>query len=141
MPPSASRDTVRVTSADAVAHCRQAQEYLRSAQAASTSGDHNAATGNAVNAGINAGDAVTGMSTGSRWKGAHEQSAAFVARSGAEGKEVARELRRLIPLKNRAQYESSAISASTAASALAAAQRAVAVAVRATVRATTGEGS
>ena len=53
----------------------QAEEYLRAAQHSFLHGDFNAATGTAVDAGINAADAVAGMNVGLRWKGPHEQAA------------------------------------------------------------------
>ena len=90
--------------------------------------------GTAVDAGINAADAVAGMNVGLRWKGPHEQAADFVARAGAEGKEIARELRRLLPLKTHAHYEPVRVSATKARAAVTAAERAVAVAGRAVAR-------
>ena len=133
--PRSSPQTVPVTPREAVAHLRQAEEYLRAAQHALSIGDFNAAAGTAVDAGINAGDAVAGMNLGQRWKGPHEQAADYVARAGAEGKEVARELRRLLPLKTRSHYDAAAVTESKARTAVTAAERAVAVARRATARA------
>lgn len=133
MPRSAAQ-TVPVTAHEAVAHRGQADEYLRAAKHSLSIGDFNAATGTAVDAGINAADAVAGMNLGRRWKGAHEQAADFVAKAGAEGKEVARELRRLLPLKTQSHYDASAVTEPKARSAVTAAERAVAVAHRATAR-------
>ncbi len=67
-----------INKADAVAHCRQAQEYLRAAEHSLEIGDLNAA-GTAVDACINAADAVAGMNLGRRWKGPHEQASQLVA--------------------------------------------------------------
>ena len=53
--------------------------------------------GTAVDAGINAADAVAGVNLGRRWKGAHEQAVQFVAGGGIEGKDAARNSRRLTP--------------------------------------------
>lgn len=133
--PRRTAQTVPVTPGEAVAHKGQAEEYLRAAQHSLSHGDLNAAAGTAVHAGINAADAVAGMNLGQRWKGAHEQAADFAARAGSEGKEVARELRRLLPLKTQAHYEPATVSESKAQGAVAAAERAVAVARRAVVRA------
>jgi hypothetical protein len=119
---------------DAVAHEEQAEEYLRAAQHSLLQGDFNAAAGTAVDAGINAADAVAAVNIGQRWKGPHEQAADFVAKAGSEGREVARELRRLLPLKTQAHYEPAKISAAKAHSAVVAAERAVAVARRAVAR-------
>lgn len=123
-----------LTTAEALAHRRQAEEYLRAAEHALEIGDHNAAAGTAIDAGINAADAVAGVNLGRRWKGPHEQAAQFVAGAGADGRDVAKELRRLLPLKTRAHYSADPISAPKAMSCVDAARRAVAVAVRATSR-------
>ena len=48
----AREDSVAITSADAVAHCRQAEEHLRAAEHSLEIGDHNAAAGTAIDAGI-----------------------------------------------------------------------------------------
>ena len=74
------------------------------------------------------------MNMGRRWKGAHEQAADFAAKAGGEGREVARELRRLLPLKTQAHYEPATVSETKARGAVAAAERAVAVARRAVAR-------
>jgi hypothetical protein len=133
--PRESGQTVAITTAQAVAHYRQATEYLRAAQHCLSIEDFNAAAGTAVDAGINAADAVAGMNLGQRWKGPHEQAADFVAKAGADGKAVARELRRLLPLKTQSHYDATAISKSKATSAVTAAERAVAVAGLVTARA------
>ncbi len=127
------RVTVHGTSdeADCAAHSYgRVQEFFRNIQ-----GDFNAAAATAVDAGINAADAVAGMNLGQRWKGPHEQAADFVAKAGEEGKEVARELRRLLPLKTQAHYEPAQVSATKARSAVTAAERAVGIARRVIVRA------
>ncbi|MGI9003345.1 MAG: HEPN domain-containing protein [Pseudonocardia sp.] len=127
--------TVPVEPHDAVAHQQQAEEYLRAAQHCLLQGDLNAAAGTAVDAGINAADAVAGMNLGQRWKGPHEQAADFVAKAGDEGKEVARELRRLLPLKTQSHYEPAQVSATKARGAVAAAERVVSIARRVVARA------
>ena len=93
--------TVALTLSEAAAHKEQAAEYLRAAQYSMSVGDFNAAAGAAVDAGINAADAVAGVNLGQRWKGPHDQAADFVAKAGPEGKEIARHLRRLLPLKTQ----------------------------------------
>lgn len=133
--PRSTGQTVPVEPRDAVAHEEQAEEYLRAAQHSLIGGDFNAATGTAVDAAINAADAVAGMNVGLRWKGPHEQAADFVAKAGHEGKEIARELRRLLPLKTQAHYEPGQVSATKARGAVVAAERAVAIARRAVARA------
>lgn len=133
--PRSTGQTVPVEPRDAIAHQEQAEEYLRAAQHSLLHGDFNAATETAVDAGINAADAVAGMNVGSRWKGPHEQAADFVAKAGNEGKEIARELRRLLPLKTQAHCEPGQVSATRARGAVAAAERAVAIARRTVARA------
>ena len=127
--------TVALTPREAAAHKEQAAEYLRAAQYSLSVGDFNAAAGAAVDAGINAADAVAGINLGQRWKGPHDQAADFVAKAGPEGKEIARHLRRLLPLKTKSHYEATAVSETKARAAVAAAERALAVAHRATARA------
>ncbi|MGI9028589.1 MAG: HEPN domain-containing protein [Ilumatobacteraceae bacterium] len=124
-----------MTKANAVAHCRQAEEYLRAAEHSLDAGDFNAAAGTAIDAGINAADAVAGMNLGRRWKGPHEQAAQFVAGAGIDGRDVAKELRRLLPLKTQSHYSSQSVTRSKATGCVEAARRAVAVARRATRRA------
>jgi len=132
--PRRTGQTVPVTPSEAVAHKDQAEEYLRAAQYSLSHGDFNAAAGTTVDAGINAADAVAGMNMGQRWKGPHEQAADFAAKAGSEGKEVARELRRLLPLRTQAHYKPATVSETKARGAVAAAERAVAVARRAVAR-------
>jgi uncharacterized protein (UPF0332 family) len=136
--PRSAPQTVPITPREAVAHLRQAEEYLRAAQHSLSIGDFNAAAGTAVDASINAADAVAGMNLEHRWKGPHDQAAEYVSRAGTEGKEIARELRRLLPLKTQSHYDAATVTEAKARSAVAAAERAVAVARRATARAETG---
>jgi hypothetical protein len=88
----AREDSVAITKADAVAHCRQAEEYLRAAEHSLEIADYNAAAGTAIDAGINAADAVAGINLGRRWKGPHEQAAQFVAGAGVDGRDIAKAL-------------------------------------------------
>jgi hypothetical protein len=131
----ADANATSISPREAVAHCRKAQEYLRAAEHALASGDYNAAAGTAIDAGINAADAVAGMNLGRRWKGAHEQASRFVAGAGVEGRDIAKHLRRLLPLKTQAHYSADPISAKKATTCVEAARGAVAVAIRATARA------
>lgn len=117
-----------LTVAQAEEHLRKAEEYLRSAQAALEREDFDAAGGNAVLAGINAADGVSGLLQGSRWNGAHEQAAAHVQTAGADGKAVATQLRKLIRRKTQAHYEGKALRRAQAQELVQAAERAVAAA-------------
>jgi HEPN domain len=132
--PRNTGQTVALSILEAVAHKHQAEEYLRAALYSLSVGDFNAAAGASVDAGTNAADAVAGINLGQRWKGPHDQAADFVAKALPEGREIARELRRLLPLKTQAHYEATTVSEAKARSAVAAAERAVAAAHRATAR-------
>lgn len=66
--PRSSGQTVPAEPHDAIAHQEQAEEYPRAANHCLIQGDFNAAAGTAVDAGINAADAVAGMNLGLRWK-------------------------------------------------------------------------
>lgn len=130
----AREDSISISRADAAAHCRQAEEYLRAAEHSLEIGDFNAAAGTAIDAGINAADAVAGMNLGRRWKGAHEQAAQFVAGAGIDGRDAAKELRRLLPLKTQSHYSSKPVTRAKATSCVDSARRAVVIARRATSR-------
>lgn len=60
----------------------------------------------------------------------HEQVQALLAQAGANGAEVLRELRRLLPLKTRTEYEPASVAPGVAEKAVQRAQRCVAVARR-----------
>lgn len=98
-------------------------------------GDLNAAAGNAIDAGINAADAVAGVNLGRRWKGAHEQASQFVSGAGADGRDVAKQLRRLLPLKTQSHYSAEPVSRAKATAWVDTARRAVVIARRVTARA------
>ncbi len=92
------------------------------------------ATTTAIDAGVNAADAIAGVNLGRRWKGPHDQAAKFVAGAGVDGREVAKHLRRLLPLKTQSHYTSTLISRGKAEACVDSARRAVAVAEGATQR-------
>jgi hypothetical protein len=65
-----------------------------------------AATSLAVHAGVSACDAICGARTGQRAAGSdHGQAVELLNQAGREGKDAGRVLTRLVPLKNRAEYE------------------------------------
>lgn len=119
------------TVTDARRHLDKAQQYLRSARQALEAYDSDAAAGNAVLAGINSGDAVSGIVNGNRWDGAHEGAARHVERAGPDGKAAARQLRKLIRKKSQAHYQTRPISTNEARDLVQAAERAVSAAERA----------
>jgi hypothetical protein len=76
------------------------------ARASLEAGHALAATSLAVHAGISSCDAICGARTGQRAAGAdHNQAVALLEKAGREGTDAARVLTRLMPLKNRAEYE------------------------------------
>ncbi len=113
---------------DAVAHANKAAEFLRAARDAFDLGHHTAATGNAVHAGIAAADAIAAVKLGTVWRGDHHQAADHVESARPEGPGAARQLRRLLGLKSRAEYDPTPIPRATAEKALRAADRIVTVA-------------
>ncbi|MGO8873554.1 MAG: hypothetical protein ACLQPH_19540 [Acidimicrobiales bacterium] len=88
-----------------------------------------AAAGNAVHAGIGAADAITAARAAVVWKGEHSQAPAHLDKVGGEdGRKAAAQLRRLLPLKNRAEYDPDPISVSEAKAAVTSAARMVRIA-------------
>lgn len=117
---------------DSRAYLAKAREYLQSAEDAHTRGHHVAAAGTAVLAGIAAADAIASAHSGSVWIGEHGQAAAHLERAaGSEGAAAARQLRRLMALKNRTEYDPVQLSEMESADAVEAARRIVSVAERA----------
>jgi hypothetical protein len=127
---AARRTQTRPSSAaDARAHLDKAREYLRAAEDSLELGNRVAATGNAVHAGIAAADAITAARAAVVWKGEHSQASAHLEKVGGdEGRKAAPHLRRLLPLKNRAEYDPEPISATEAKAAVTAAARVVRIA-------------
>jgi len=125
--PSATRSATR---ADAVAFLAKAREFLRAARDASALGHHVAATGNAVHAGIAAADAIAAARLGAVWVGEHSQAAGHVDQAGIDGHQAAAQLRRLLPLKHRAEYDPRPVPATEASSAVTSAERLLVIATR-----------
>jgi hypothetical protein len=119
----------RVTPAQARSYLGKAEEFLVAARQSLDTGYTLAATSLAVHAGISAGDAICGARTGTRAAGAeHSQAVALLAQAGREGNDAARLLTRLMPLKNRAEYEPLDVPKATATRAVDQAERIVLVA-------------
>lgn len=118
--------TLPATKAHADQYLTKARQFLQAAQVSLESGSFIAATGNAVHAGINAADTIAASTVGAVWRGEHSQSADFLDKAGAAGKQAARQLRRLLPLKTRAEYDPVPVRATEARAALVAAERLVA---------------
>lgn len=107
----------------------KAEEFLAAARESLTAGHMLAATSLAIHAAISGGDAICGARTGQRAAGAdHSQAAALLAQAGREGRDAAHLLTRLMPLKNRAEYEPRDVSKATATRAVDQAERIVQIA-------------
>lgn len=130
MSPRHGKQIRPVTPRESRAHLAQAEEYLRAAEDALSHGHNKAATGNAVTAAVNAADAVTGAVLGNRWSGDHGGSVAHVQTAGDAGRQIAKHLRTVLPLKSAAQYGAEPISPARAKSCVTAARRAVEIARR-----------
>lgn len=108
---------------DARAYLGKAKEFLRAAQDSLELANYTAAVGNAVHAGITASDAISAVRTGTVWRGEHAGAAAHLEASGEDGKQAARHLRRLLPMKTRAEYDPAPMRAADAKAAVQAAER------------------
>jgi hypothetical protein len=122
-----TRATTRV---DAVAYLAKAKEFLRAAQDSFELGNYVAAASNAVHAGIASCDAISSFRIGSVWVGEHGAAAAHVQAAGAEGRQAAGQIRRLMPLKHRAEYDPRPLSVTEARAAVRSAERLVVMADR-----------
>ena len=88
---------------DARAFLDKAREFLRAAHDSLELSNQTAAVGNAVHAGILAADAISAVHTRAVWRGEHAQAAVHLETAGEDGKLAARHLRRLLPMKTRAE--------------------------------------
>jgi hypothetical protein len=118
-----------VSSAQVRAYAGKAEEYADAAASEIEAGRYIAATSLAIHAGINAADAVCGARLGERAAGDdHDQVLTLLRQAGPDGTQVEKELRRLLPLKTRAEYEPDDVARVDAAKAVDRARRCVAVA-------------
>ncbi|HTW09827.1 MAG TPA: hypothetical protein VME46_20155 [Acidimicrobiales bacterium] len=113
---------------EAASYLAKSEEFLRAAQDSLGLGNNTAAVGNSVHAGILAADAIAAVRSRAVWRGEHAQAPAHLDAAGEDGKQAARHLRRLLPLKTRAEYDPDPIGAADAKSAVSAAARMVAIA-------------
>ena len=112
-----------VNAGEGRAYLDKANEFLHAARESLTAGNHSAAVGNAVHAGILTADAICAVRLQTVWRGEHSQAVTHLELAGTDGKQAARHLKRLIPLKNRAEYDPAPLRSSDAASAVKAAER------------------
>jgi HEPN domain-containing protein len=118
-----------VSQAQAQQFAAKAEEFLAAAEYAAVEGHNNAAAGNAVHAGISACDAILGTRTGLRSAGQdHSEVISLIAALPDIGQEAAATLRRLIPLKTKAEYDPAPVSSTDAARAVQQATRLVSLA-------------
>ena len=110
-------------------YTNKAQEYAEAAASELESERYIAATSLAIHAGINAGDAVCGARLGHRAAGEdHDQVLMLLQQAGPDGAKIVKDLRRLLPLKTKTEYEPDDVSPGVARKAVERAQRCVAVA-------------
>ena len=123
--------TKSTTRTQASAYLSKSEEYLAAAERELGERLHIAATSLAIHAGINAADAVCGIRLGKRSGGQnHEEVLGLLDTAGADGKELAKELGRLLPLKTKAEYDPVDMSKADAGRAVERARRCVAIARR-----------
>lgn len=123
--------TKPVSAAQVRSYAAKAEEFAEAAASDFAAGRNIAATSIAIHAGINSADAVCGARLGERAAGEeHDQVFVLLRQAGPDGAEVERELRRLLPLKTKAEYEPGDIAPSVAAKAVEKAQRCATVARR-----------
>lgn len=123
--------TKPVSAAQVRAYAAKAEEFAEAAASDLAGGRNIAATSLAIHAGINSADAVCGARLG---QGAarddHDHVLTLLRQAGPDGAEVEHELRRLLPLKTKAEYDPDDIARSVAAKAVDRAQRCATVARR-----------
>jgi hypothetical protein len=118
-----------VNAAQARAYVIKAEEYAAAAASELEAGRSIAATSLAIHAAINAADAVCGTRLGKRAAAQdHDQVLHLLRDAGKDGAEVERDLRRLLPMKTKAEYEPDAIPIADATRAVERSSRCVRVA-------------
>jgi hypothetical protein len=123
--------TRSVTATQVRRYLAKAEEYVEAASSELDAQRGIAATSLAIHAGINAADAVCGVRLGERAAGQdHDEVLVLLKKAGKDGAEVEKDLRRLLPMKTKAEYDPDDIPISAASRAVARAQRCVAVARR-----------
>jgi len=121
--------TKPVSGAQVRAYAGKAKEYADAAASELAAGRYIAATSLAIHAGINAADAVCGARLGEGAAGEdHDQVLTLQRQAGPDGTKVEKELRRLLPLKTKAEYEPDDVAPGEATKALERARRCAAVA-------------
>lgn len=123
--------TKPVSATQVRAYAAKAAEFADAAASDFAARRNIAATSLAIHAAINSADAVCGARLGRRASGDdHTQVLELLHQSGTDGQTIERDLRRLLPLTTKAEYEPDDIATSVAAKAVERAQRCAAVAAR-----------
>lgn len=118
-----------MSAAQVRAYAGKADEYVAAAASELEAGRCIAATSLAIHAAINAADAVCGARLGQRAAGEdHDQVLMLLRQAGKDGADIESNLRRLLPLKTKAEYEPDDVAPSVATKAVDRAQRCTAVA-------------
>lgn len=121
--------TKPVSTAQVRAYAGKADEFADAAASEVLAGRYIAATSLAIHAGINAADAVCGARLGERAAGEdHDQVLSLLRQAGPDGAKVGKELRRLLPLKTKAEYEPDDVAPGVATKAVERAERCAQVA-------------
>lgn len=111
------------------AYTSKAQEYADAAASELEAQRFIAATSLAIHTAINAADALCGARLGKSAAGEdHQQVLTLLKQAGPDGTALEKDLRRLLPLKTKAEYEPDDIAAGTATKAVERAQRCVGIA-------------
>lgn len=125
--------TRTVSAAQVRAYIAKAEEYVAAASSELEAGRTIAATSLAIHAAINSADAVCGARLGRRAAGQdHHQVLVLLREAGKDGADLEQDLRRLLPMKTKAEYDPDDIPVSAASKAVERAQRCVTVARRVT---------
>ena len=123
--------TRNVSVAQARSYVAKAEEYLAASESELQAERGIAATSLAIHAAINAADAVCGLRLGKRAAGQdHDRVGELLKEAGRDGAELDKNLRRLLPMKTKAEYDPDGIRLSAASKAVGRAQKCVAVARR-----------
>lgn len=116
--------TKPVSGSQVRAYASKAEEYSAAAASELTQGRCIAATSLSIHAAINAADAVCGARLGLRAAGQdHNEALLLLSLAGPDGEAVESDLRRLLRLKTKAEYDPDDIAPSTATKAVERAQR------------------
>lgn len=98
--------TRNVSAAQARSYLSKAEEYLAAAENELQAKRPIAATSLAIHAAINAADAVCGVRFGKRAAGQdHDLAGELLKEAGRGGAELGTDLRRLLPMKTKAEYD------------------------------------